>query len=76
MLAVSTATHTNPGLHLRTLLHGVDHDIDGRPHDCMELINSTSRVRADLQQTPLESSDLILYCVGSSMCPDDKTISS
>lgn len=40
------------------------------------LINSTSSIRADLQQTPLENGDLTLYCDGSSMRPNDKTILS
>lgn len=75
-LTISTATHTNPALHLKTLLHGVEQESEDFTNDCMELINSTSSVRADLQQTPLESNDLVLYCDGSSMRPNDKTILS
>lgn len=70
-LMISTATHTNPALYIKALLHGID-DSEEVTHDCMELINSTSSVRADLQQTK----DLILYCDVSSMRPDDKTILS
>ena len=50
-----------------------DQENEDYTHDCMELINSTSSIRADLQQTPLENCDFILYCDGSSMRPDDKT---
>ncbi|CAJ1067426.1 Hypothetical predicted protein [Xyrichtys novacula] len=75
-LTISTATHTNPAIHLKSLLHG-DKDIDDvKEHDCMDLINSTSSVRTDLQQTPLNNGELVLYCDGSAMRPDDSTILS
>lgn len=45
-------------------------------HDWLELINSTSSVRADLQHSPLKMNDFILYCDGSSIGPDDETILS
>lgn len=75
-LTISTTTHKNPALHLKILLHGEEKDYENFTHDCMELINSSSSVRMDLQQTPLDNNDLILYCDGSSMRPDDKTILS
>jgi len=74
-LTISTATHTNPAVHLKALLHGTELD-DVVPHDCMDIINSSSSVRTDLQQTALEHSDFTLFCDGSSMRPDDKTILS
>ncbi|XP_046901067.1 uncharacterized protein LOC124484255 [Hypomesus transpacificus] len=74
-VTISTATHTNPAVHLKTLLHGTEPE-EVAPHDCMDIINSTSSVRTDLQQTALEHNDFVLFCDGSAMRPDDKTILS
>lgn len=73
-LNISTATHTNPALHLQVLLHGQESELEEDPHDCMQLIEGETSVRMDLKQTPLTYSDMTLFCDGSAMRPDDNTV--
>lgn len=42
----------------------------------MEFMNSTSSMRADLQQSPLEKCHVVLDGDGASMRPHDETITS
>lgn len=75
-LTVSTASNTKPPINLQILLHGVENESDDEdnPHDCLTLIKGTTSMKVYLKQTPLEDNDLILFCDGSALRPNDTTM--
>lgn len=51
-------------------------ETEGRPHTCEEKVKTELYVRADLQTTPLDEPDMVLFCDGCSFRADDGHIAS
>lgn len=54
-------------IHLKSLLHGNKEMAEIPSLDCLNLINSTFRVRVKMQQTPLENYDFMVLRVDPTM---------
>ncbi|KAL2085083.1 hypothetical protein ACEWY4_018403 [Coilia grayii] len=48
--------------------------IDGEPHDCMTVIEMSTKPRPDILDTPITNADCVFYVDGSSLRRDDGTL--
>ncbi|KAL2076467.1 hypothetical protein ACEWY4_027931 [Coilia grayii] len=48
--------------------------VDGKPHDCLTVIEMSTKPRPDILDTPITNADCVFYVDGSSLRRDDGTL--